>query len=52
MKNLLIIALLVVSITAQGQSEKSNKSATDKQLIEKLINENGDSIKSSSVERY
>lgn len=50
MKNLLIIALIVLSISSQGQSQNS-KSATDKQLIEKLIYEYGDAIKSASVEK-
>lgn len=35
----------------QAQPGKSNKSATDKQAIEKLINEYGDAIKSASVEK-
>lgn len=51
MKNLLIVTLLVLSITAQAQSEKSSKSAADKQAIENLINQYGEAIKSSSVEK-
>ena len=51
MKNLLIITLLALTVTVQAQSEKSSKSATDKQAIEKLINEYGDAIKSASVEK-
>ena len=51
MKNLLIITLLAFTVTVQAQSEKSSKSATDKQAIEKLINEYGDAIKSASVEK-
>lgn len=51
MKNLLIIALIALSVSAQAQSEKSNKSATDKQSIENLINEYGEAIKSASVEK-
>lgn len=51
MKNLLIITLLALTVTVQAQSDKSSRSATDKQAIEKLINEYGDAIKSSSVEK-
>jgi uncharacterized protein (TIGR02246 family) len=51
MKNLLIIILVALTVTVQAQSEKSSKSATDKQAIEKLINEYGDAIKSASVEK-
>ena len=51
MKNLLIVTLLALTVTVQAQSEKSSKSATDKQAIEKLINEYGDAIKSASVEK-
>jgi uncharacterized protein (TIGR02246 family) len=43
--------LLALSVTVQAQSEKSSKSTTDKQAIEKLINEYGDAIKSASVEK-
>jgi uncharacterized protein (TIGR02246 family) len=51
MKNLLIVTLLVLAITAQAQSEKSGKSAGDKLAIENLINQYGEAIKSSSVEK-
>lgn len=51
MKNLLIITLLALTISVQAQSEKSKKSATDKQAIENLINEYGEAIKSASVEK-
>lgn len=51
MKKLLILSFVVFAFAAQAQSEKSAKSASDKQAIEKLINEYGDAIKSSSVEK-
>jgi uncharacterized protein (TIGR02246 family) len=51
MKNLLILSLVVLSFAAHAQSEKSNKSTADKQAIEKLINQYGEAIKSSSVEK-
>lgn len=51
MKNLLIITLLALGVSVQAQSEKSKKSATDKQAIENLINQYGEAIKLSSVEK-
>ena len=51
MKNLLIIAMVALTLTAHAQSEKSSKSAADKQAIEKLINQYGDAINSASVEK-
>jgi uncharacterized protein (TIGR02246 family) len=43
--------LLALTVSVQAQPEKSSKSATDKQAIEKLINEYGDAIKAASVEK-
>lgn len=51
MKKLLILSFVLFAFGAQAQSEKSTKSASDKQAIEKLINEYGEAIKSSSVEK-
>jgi hypothetical protein len=52
MKNLLIIAMLALTITVQAQSEKSNKSATDKKAIENLINEYGEQLNQQVLKRY
>jgi uncharacterized protein (TIGR02246 family) len=51
MKELLLISLLVLSVSVQAQSDKSNKSVADRQAIEKLIHQYGDAINSSSVEK-
>jgi uncharacterized protein (TIGR02246 family) len=51
MKNILIITLLALPVLAQAQSEKSDKSAADKQAIEKLVHQYGDAISASSVEK-
>ena len=51
MKKLLFISMLVLSVSAQAQSDKSNKSVADKNAIEKLIYQYGDAINSSSVEK-
>lgn len=47
MKNLLTITLLALTVAVQAESEKPSTSVTDKQAIEKLINEYGDAIKSA-----
>jgi uncharacterized protein (TIGR02246 family) len=51
MNKLLILSLVVFAFTAQAQSAKSSKSSADKQAIETLINQYGEAIKSSSVEK-